>query len=65
MENMVALNVGLLVAKTIAILKGKKTKLSYVEDMALLEEIRKEVLTELNITTKGKFHVRGFGYLRY
>ncbi|MFN3504793.1 MAG: flavodoxin family protein [Caldimicrobium sp.] len=60
-----AINVGLLVAKTIALLKGEKAKLAYVDDIALLEEIRKEVLTELNLTTKGKLHVRGFGYLRY
>ncbi|MFN3921617.1 MAG: flavodoxin family protein [Caldimicrobium sp.] len=60
-----AINVGLLVAKTIALLKGEKTKLAYVEDMALLEEIRKEVLTELKITSRPKGYVRGVGFLRY
>ncbi|MFN4132539.1 MAG: flavodoxin family protein, partial [Caldimicrobium sp.] len=60
-----AINVGLLVAKTITLLKGEKTKLAYVEDMALLEEIRKEVLTELKITSRPKGYVRGVGYLRY
>lgn len=60
-----AINVGLLVAKTIALLKGKKAKLAYLEDLALLEEIRKEVLTELKITSQPRGYVRGVGYLRY
>lgn len=60
-----AINVGLLVAKTIALLKGEKAKLAYLEDLALLEEIRKEVLTELKITSQPSGYVRGVGYLRY
>ncbi len=60
-----AINVGLLVAKTVALLKGEKVKLAYVEDIALLEEIRKEVLTELKLTSKPTGYVRGVGYLRY
>lgn len=60
-----AINVGLLVAKTVALLKGKKVNLLYVDDKALLEEIRKEVLTELKLKEKPLGHVRKIGYLRY
>lgn len=60
-----AINVGLLVARMVALLKGNKVRLGYVEDKALLEEIRKEVLRELNIEVEAKRHVRGLGWLRY
>jgi hypothetical protein len=60
-----AINVGLLVARTVALLKGKKTSLFYVEDKGLLEEIRKEVLTELKLAEEPKKYVRKVGYLRY
>ncbi len=60
-----AINVGLLVAKTILLLNGQKVKLSYEEDRTLLEEIRKEVLKELEIEISPKDYVRKSGYLRY
>jgi multimeric flavodoxin WrbA len=60
-----AINVGLLVAKTIKLLKGERGKLSYEEDMGLLEEIRNEVLREFKIEGEPKRYVRRTGYLRY
>lgn len=60
-----AINVGMLVAKSITLLKGERVKLEYIEDIALLEEIRKEVIKELNIPIQPKGYVRGIGYLRY
>ncbi len=42
-----AINIGLLVAKLIAILKGEKRNLTFIDDKKLLEEIRKEILQEL------------------
>jgi len=60
-----AINVGLLVARAIALLKGEKRSLFYVDDKALLEEIRKEVLMELKLTEEPLRHVRKAGYLRY
>lgn len=60
-----AINVGLLVARMVALLKGHHTKLAYVEDKALLEEIRKEVLRELKLTEEIKRYVRGLGWLRF
>lgn len=60
-----AINVGLLVARMVALLKGYPTKLVYVEDKALLEEIRKEVLRELKLTEEIKRYVRGLGWLRF
>jgi len=59
------INVGLLVAKTIALLKGEKKELFYVDDRALLEEIRDEVLRELNLPSEPLRYVRKIGYLRY
>lgn len=59
-----AINVGLLVAKTITILQGKTENLRYVEDRVLLEEIREEVLKELELSKETKKHVRGLGCLR-
>ncbi|BAU23962.1 NADPH-dependent FMN reductase [Caldimicrobium thiodismutans] len=60
-----AINVGLLVAKTVALLKGEKVKLAYEEDKGLLEEIRKEVLRILEIAGEPRRYVRQTGYLRY
>ncbi|WP_038054902.1 flavodoxin family protein [Thermodesulfobacterium hydrogeniphilum] len=42
-----AINIGLLMAKLIAILKGEKRNLTFIDDKNLLEEIRKEIFQEL------------------
>lgn len=60
-----AINVGILVTRMVAILKGEKRDLFYVDDKALLEEIRNEVLKELNILAKPRDYARRVGYLRY
>jgi len=44
-----AINIGLLVTKTIKILKGMKASLTYREDYELLEKIRNEVLKDLKL----------------
>ncbi len=47
-----AINIGLLVARLIAVLKGEKKDLSFIEDKDLLENIRKEVINKLKILEK-------------
>lgn len=47
-----AINIGLLVTNMIKILKGEKTKLTYLDDKKLLKEIRIAVLEELKIFKK-------------
>lgn len=49
-----AINVGLLVTKTIKILRGEKICLTYLQDYQLLEKIRNEILKELNLFEKVK-----------
>ncbi|MCS7149145.1 MAG: flavodoxin family protein [Caldimicrobium sp.] len=60
-----AINVGLLVAKTIALLKGELRELKFIDDKALLEEIREEVLRDLELSREIKRYVRGLGWLRF
>jgi multimeric flavodoxin WrbA len=49
-----AINIGLLTAKTIARLNGNKTDLTFVDDKALLEDIRKEVISTLGLYEEQK-----------
>jgi len=54
-----AINIGLLVAKMVAVLKGEKRDLTFLDDKKLLEEIRKEVLEEIRILKENKSKENG------
>jgi len=48
-----AINVGILVARMIAILKGEKKILSFVDEPKLLRKIKEEVIKELGLESRG------------
>jgi len=44
-----AINVGILVARMIAVLKGQKKELSFVDDVELMRKIKKKIIEELGL----------------
>lgn len=53
-----ALNIGLLTAKTIKLLKGEKQELKYIQNEELYEEIKEEAIKTLDLYKEEKHHER-------